>query len=68
MRWRWWRRTPVINGEAIDAKAAADAQLEAARRLGARVDRTARNAAELARRSGRFARDVEQSLHLRGHG
>jgi len=63
MRWPWKRRH--VNGDARQAGVDAADQLRAAHEKASDVDRATRAAGELARRTDRFAREVERSMRLR---
>lgn len=65
MRWPPWKRRNDTN-HVEEAKADADHRLDEAHELARRGDATSRRAYELARRTNRFAREVERALHLRG--
>lgn len=62
MRWPWRRH---VNGEAKVAKAEADEQHKSAVDKTKDVDAAVRAAKEQAKRTNRFARDVELSWRLR---
>lgn len=64
MNWWPWRRH--ANGEVAAAAREAARQLQQAHDRDADVDRTARAAEALTRRTDRFTREVERSWHLRG--
>jgi hypothetical protein len=67
LRWPWVRRGEA-NGEAKQAGRDAADQLEAARDISHRVERTARAARELARRTDRFAMEIERAWRAAGGG
>lgn len=64
MKWPW--RKHHRNGEVAAAAADAARQLQQAHDRDADVDRTARAAEALTRRTDRFTAEVERSWHLRG--
>lgn len=64
MKWWPWRRRR-INAEARQASVDAEDQLQAARERIPQIDRATRAAEELARRTNRFAQEVERSMRLR---
>jgi hypothetical protein len=60
MKWPWRRHH---NGEAVQAGRDADEQLKAAHERTPKVDATTKVAKDLARRSDRFAREFQRSMH-----
>ena len=65
MKWWPWRRRLRTNGEARQAIRDAQDQHQAAQDISSQADRTAAAAGELARRTDRFAREVERSMRLK---
>jgi len=63
MRWPPWQRKPK-DADVETAQREAVSQLEAAANGSPKVDRTVDAAEELVRRTDRFTREVERSLHL----
>lgn len=65
MRWPFTRR-PTPDDRVQAAKDRAEDQLQQAREQGPRVEEVVRQAQGMLQRSGRFTREVDKALRLRG--